>query len=129
MFSLFCTHISYISLTLIESKSPNTSSNKSTILINQSNTGSISPLNSTHLGPQHVASDETLELLLGRAPCDSNSVIIPCTTFTSPKKAFFNIKFKFTTNHTKSNRNYAKFTFRKSRDCAESKIGHTLSKS
>jgi len=34
----------------------------------------------TNLGPQHVASEETLELLLGNAPCDSSSLIIPCTT-------------------------------------------------
>ena len=50
-------------------------------------------INSTHLGPQHVARDETLELLLGRAPCDSNSVIIPCTTFIFPKKHTSNTKF------------------------------------
>lgn len=37
----------------------------------------------TNLGPQHVASEETLELLLGNAPCDSSSLIIPCTTFSS----------------------------------------------
>lgn len=34
----------------------------------------------TNLGPQHVARDDTLELLLGSAPCDSNSLITPCTT-------------------------------------------------
>lgn len=78
---------------LTESKNQNTSSNKSK-RVNQSNTSDPNQfppkqnLNSTHLGPQHVASDETLELLLGRAPCDSNSVIIPCTTFTSPKNIF-----------------------------------------
>lgn len=33
-----------------------------------------------NLGPQQVARDETLELLLGSAPCDSSSLIIPCTT-------------------------------------------------
>lgn len=36
--------------------------------------------NQTNLGPQQVARDETLELLLGSAPCDSSSLIIPCTT-------------------------------------------------
>lgn len=48
----------------------------------------------TNLGPQQVASEETLELLLGSAPCDSSSLIIACTTYqnqTIPQQHFIQI--------------------------------------
>jgi hypothetical protein len=39
--------------------------------------------NSTNLCPQHVARDETRELLRGNAPCASSSLISPCTICSS----------------------------------------------
>lgn len=85
----------------------------------------------TNLGPQQVASDETLELLLGNAPCDSSSLIIPCTTYQFSQRKISQLlsKSKIRVCLYRQKTIISKFTFRKSLDWAESKIGHTLSKS